>query len=142
MIVIDGKSLTPGVASSKGLLLDAPLSVWGGIDLSTGMIVDASHPQRGLSIAGHVLVMAEARGSSSSSSALVELARRGLAPSAIVLGRPDAILAIGALVAEKLYGLRIPIAVVPLADHCRFQSGEGVEIRFPDDPASTIHVVA
>lgn len=114
---IVSKLLVGGDAVGKALLLTEPLSLWGGVELSTGRIIDASHPQRGQSIAGRVVIMREARGSSSSSSALVELARRGIAPCAFVLGRPDAILAIGSLVATKLYDIAVPIAIVPVEQH-------------------------
>jgi len=73
--------------------------------------------------------MSEARGSSSSSSALVELARRGIAPRAIILGRPDAILAIGALVAEQLYGQLIPIVVLPSADTHQLKGNLTARVR-------------
>ena len=49
------------------LVLEAPLSLWGGLDPATGLIVDARHPQRGVSVTGTVLVMPAVRGSSSSS---------------------------------------------------------------------------
>lgn len=105
-------ALTPGQASGALLVLDAPLSLWGGIDIHTGTIIDHSHPQLGAIIAGRILAMPSGRGSSSSSSALVEAARLGHAPCAIVLTQADPILTIGALVAAELYGLKLPIVVV------------------------------
>lgn len=95
------------------LLLDEPLSLWGGVDPATGDIVDAHHPQRGQNIAGRVVIMPAGRGSSSSASVLAEMVRLGTAPAAVVLGEPDLILAIGAEVAWELYGVRVPIDVDP-----------------------------
>ena len=83
--------------------------MWGGVDPATGAIIDVRHPQRGTFIKGRVLVMRSARGSSSSSSVLAEMARAGCAPAAILLGEPDLILAVGAAVAEELYGVRVPV---------------------------------
>jgi predicted aconitase with swiveling domain len=91
------------------LVLQEPLSMWGGVDPATGAIVDVRHPQRGTFIKGRVLVMGSVRGSSSSSSVLAESVRVGSAPAAILLGEPDLILAVGAAVAEGLYGVRVPI---------------------------------
>jgi len=93
------------------LVLDEPLSLWGGVDPATGKIVDVHHPQRGTSIAGRVVVMPVGRGSSSSASVLAEMARLGTAPAGFVLGEPDLILAIGAEVARELYGVDVPISV-------------------------------
>ena len=95
------------------LVLDEPLSLWGGLDPATGEIIDVRHPRRGASVVGRVLVMPSARGSSSSASVLAEAARAGTAPAAIVLGEPDLILAIGAAVAEELYGVVVPVVVAP-----------------------------
>jgi predicted aconitase with swiveling domain len=108
-----GRLLAPGTGEGIALVLDEPLSLWGGLDPATGRIIDARHPQRGASASGRVLVMSAGRGSSSSASVLAEAIRTGFAPAAIVLGEPDLILAIGALVAEELYGRRLPIAVLP-----------------------------
>src|SRR5436305_1929311 len=57
--------------------------------------------------------VASPRGSSSSSSVLAEAVRAGTAPAAILLGETELILAIGAAVAEELYGRQVPILQVP-----------------------------
>jgi predicted aconitase with swiveling domain len=95
----------------RALVLDEPLSLWGGLDPATGLIVDARHPQRGELVTGRVLVMAAVRGSSSSSSVLAEAARAGTAPVAIVLGERDLILAVGSAVAAELYGVQVPVVL-------------------------------
>ncbi|MEJ1110922.1 MULTISPECIES: aconitase X swivel domain-containing protein [unclassified Kribbella] len=91
--------------------MTAPLSFWGGTD-EQGRIVDAHHPQCGTILAGRVLVMESGRGSSSASSVLAEQIRAHTAPAAIILARPDTIIALGALVAHELYGLKTPVVVV------------------------------
>ncbi|MBE1529770.1 hypothetical protein GGC65_004226 [Sphingopyxis sp. OAS728] len=106
------RTLSPGTATGPLARLSAPLSLWGGLDLDDGTICDVNHPEHGQSLSGKVLAMRAARGSSSSSSALVEAARRGVAPCAIILVRPDPILVIGSLVAADLYGIQIPIVLV------------------------------
>ncbi|MDT8343253.1 MAG: DUF126 domain-containing protein [Thermohalobaculum sp.] len=100
-----------GAARGTVLVLARPLSFWGGVDARTGKIIDASHPDRGCSVQGRVLAMPGGRGSSSSASVLAEALRRGTGPVAIVIERPDPILAVGALVAQSLYGIACPIAV-------------------------------
>lgn len=105
------RGLVPGRADGEVLVLDEPLSLWGGADPTTGTIVEPSHPQFGASLTGRVLVMPHGRGSSSASSVLAELLRLGLGPAAIVLREPDSILAIGSLVAGHLYGSVCPLVV-------------------------------
>jgi len=120
--MIAGRTLTTGTASGPVRKLDVPLSFWGGVDLRDGTIIDRTHPDCGAPIAGHVLVMPGARGSSSSSSALAELARAGIAPAAIVMLQHDPILVIGSLVADELYGVEIPIVAIDAADWDRIEN--------------------
>jgi predicted aconitase with swiveling domain len=102
---------TPGDAEGPTLVLREALSFWGGIDALTGRVIDHSHPDRGASVTGTILVMPGGRGSSSASSVLAETIRSGTGPAGIVLAGPDPILTVGALVAEALYGIRCPIVV-------------------------------
>lgn len=108
------RSLVGGETEGPALVLTRPLSFWGGIDAESGRIIDRTHPQRGASVTGTILVMPAGRGSSSSSSVLAECIRRGTSPAGIVLAEPDPILVVGALVAEALYGKRCPIVVCPI----------------------------
>ena len=123
-----GRVLAPGTASAEAIVLDQPLSLWGGLDPATGEVIEPRHPQRGASVTGRVLVMAEGRGSSSSSSVLAEAARAGVAPAAILLGTPDLILAVGAAVADELYRVQIPILVLDVTDLAQFRTGDRVTI--------------
>jgi predicted aconitase with swiveling domain len=79
-----------------------PISFWGGVSSTEGILTDPRCTRHGESIAGRVLLIRELRGLSSGSSVLLELAYRGKAPSAIVLSDADAILALGALVAREM----------------------------------------
>ena len=122
----EGRTLVAGTAEGPALVLDEPLSLWGGLDPGTGEIVDVRHPQRGENVTGRVLVMPSGRGSSSSSSVLAEAIRAGTAPTAIVLGEADPILPLGAIVARELYGKVVPIVVVT---NETIRSGEVVKVR-------------
>ncbi len=123
-----GRVLAPGTASADAIVLDEPLSLWGGLDPATGVVIEPRHPQRGASLSGRIVVMAEARGSSSSSSVLAEAARAGVAPAAILLAAPDLILAVGAAVAEELYRVQVPIVVLAAADLAQLRTGDHVTI--------------
>ena len=121
------RSYAAGTAEGAALVLAEPLSFWGGVDATTGRVIDRSHPDLGSCITGTILVMPGGRGSSSSSSVLAETVRRGTGPAGIVLASPDPILTVGALVAESLYGIRCPI-VVGTIDELR----TGVRVRIED----------
>jgi predicted aconitase with swiveling domain len=99
------------VAAGELLVLDAPLSFWGGVD-PAGRVVDVHHPQHGDVLAGRVVAMPSGRGSSSSSSVLAEQIRTGSAPAAVLIVEADAIVVLGALVAAELYDRSMPIVQV------------------------------
>jgi predicted aconitase with swiveling domain len=125
---VRGRVLAGGVAAGAALVLEEPLSLWGGLDPATGAIIDARHVQRGATVTGRVLVMPAVRGSSSSSSILAESVRAGTAPAAVLLGEPDLILAVGAAVAEELYGTRIPLLVLAPDGLAAIADGAAVSI--------------
>jgi predicted aconitase with swiveling domain len=125
---MEGRVLVEGSATGDALFLDEPLSFWGGLDPSTGEIVETGHPQRGEVVSGRILVMRSGRGSSSSSTVLAEGIRAGTAPAGIVLGEPDDIIVIGALVAAELYGIAIPIVVASPEGYGRIRNGEQISI--------------
>lgn len=129
MTRLTGRVLAPGSVTAAATVLSEPLSLWGGLDPATGELIDPHHPQRGRSLAGRVVVMPGGRGSSSSSSVLAEAVRAGHAPAGFVLAEPDLILAVGAAVAEELYGASLPIVVLEPADFARILDGARLEIR-------------
>ncbi|MFH1796012.1 MAG: DUF126 domain-containing protein [Pseudomonadota bacterium] len=111
MNAMQGEILVEGRAGQgEALVLDAPISFWGGVDPKTGRIADVRHPQHGESIAGKVLFLPGTIGSSSASAVLLELVHNGHAPAALVLHEPDAILLLGLIVAREM-GWETPVAV-------------------------------
>jgi uncharacterized protein len=121
--------LAPGATHGTVLVLTEPLSLWGGLDPSSGELIDPHHPQRGVRLAGRIVVMPAARGSSSSSSVLAEAARAGMAPAGLLLGEPDLILAVGAAVAEELYGITIPVGFLRPEDLAAIRDGQALAIE-------------
>lgn len=117
--MIAARTLHRGAARGEVLALTAALSFWGAFDPRTGIIIDIHHPQRGACISGRILMMRETRGSGTAPGGMAEAIRLGTAPSAIILIKPDINLAIGAMVAETLYGRSCPVLAVDDADYER-----------------------
>jgi uncharacterized protein len=133
---VEGIALASGRATGRPLVLDEPLSFWGGVDAATGTILDTHHPQVGASIVGRVLVLPSGRGSSSSSSVLAEAIRNAVGPAAIVLASRDPIIAVGCLVARELYGTETPIAVLDQEGYRACASAREVTVEADDDRAT------
>jgi predicted aconitase with swiveling domain len=131
--VLTGRSLHPGAGSGAVLRLAAPLSFWGGVD-PDGTVVDHHHPQHGLSVTGRVVTMPSGRGSSSSAAVLAELIRAGRAPAALLLAERDGILVVGALVAQEMYGVSLPIAELVPDQLSELPDGEIAVVAAADAP--------
>jgi len=125
---MEGRILVEGHATGPALVLDEPLSFWGGLDPATGEIVEANHPQRGSVVTGTILVMPSGRGSSSSATVLAEAIRARTAPAGIILGAPDDIIVIGVLVAAELYGVSMPVVVASPTTLGTIRNGEEVSL--------------
>jgi predicted aconitase with swiveling domain len=115
------------------LRLGAPLSFWGGVDPKTGTIIAEHHPDRGREIAGTVLVIGQPIGSSSSSSVLLELIHASRAPAAVLLGRADAILVIGCLVAREMRLAAPPMVEIDIGAFDRLELSPGAEVAVEPD---------
>ncbi len=117
--------LIDGVADGPAMVLSAPISFWGGVNPTSGLIVQAAHPERGQCIAGRVLCLPELIGSSSSSAVMLELLHAGMAPRALLLASRDAILPLGVIVAEEMGWPTIPVLECDLVG---IVNGDGVTV--------------
>jgi uncharacterized protein len=74
------------------------------------------------------VLMEESRGSGTAPGAMAEAIRRGTAPLAIILKRPDTNLAIGAMVASALYGMDCAVLAVSPKDFTRLSREAALSI--------------
>lgn len=108
-------SILSGSAEGPVVALSEALSFWGGVDPSTGRIIDARHPQHGAELAGAIVVVPTSRGSCSGSGVVLELALAGRAPAALVFSEPEDVATLGALVAVEMFGHMLPVLRLPQA---------------------------
>ena len=115
-VSLDGVQLVGGHAPPRELLYtDVGISFWGGVDPLTANVCDHTHPLFGRCVGGKILAVPNGRGSCTGSQVVLEVLLNGIAPAAIVLRQPDAILALGVIVAEELFGVSIPIVSIGAA---------------------------
>lgn len=130
-----GRVLIDGEAEGVVMRLDQPLSFWGGVDPASGVITQPRHPAHGESVAGKVLAMQRTVGSSSSSAIMLELIYCGRAPAALLIAEPDAILALGVIVAREMGYGSLPVIQCPVAS---LRADEKVRIT-PDGHIHPVH---
>jgi uncharacterized protein len=116
-MTIAARVLNAGTAAGPLFVVEEPLSFWGAFDPLTGLIVDTHHPQHGACLAGRIVIMPETRGSGSASGSIAEAIRRGTAPLALILMKPDVNLAVGSFIAAMLYGKSCPVLSVDPSDY-------------------------
>lgn len=109
----NGIIIVPGTAAGRVVAIDEPLSFWGGVDASSGVVIDVHHPAHGISLAGAVVMMPTSRGSCSGSGVLLELALSGCGPAALIFSGPEDTLTLGAIVATEMFGRCIPVIRLP-----------------------------
>lgn len=126
-IIVSGRP-NEDIECAPAVVLTEPISFWGGVSPVSGTLTDPRSRNHNRAIAGAALFISELRGSSSGSSVLLELIYRALAPSAIVLDSPDAILALGAIVGREMGWVSPPILRLPANEQRRISDGALVSI--------------
>jgi predicted aconitase with swiveling domain len=135
--ILKGRSITHGKASGEAVVSRSAFGFYGAVDPVTGIVSDKRHELYGRKIAGKVLVFPKGRGSTAGAIYMLELARCGTAPAAIINRLTEPILATGAILAEKFYGTTIPvidsldadpIALLSDGDHVTVDA-DGGEVR-------------
>ncbi len=111
------------IERAPAVMLTEPISFWGGISPADGRLTDPRSRNHNRPVAATALFVSELRGSSSGSSVLLELIYRGLAPAAIILDSPDAILALGTIVGREMGWKSPPILRLPAAEQGLISDG-------------------
>ena len=117
---LSGRAIVQGKASGQALVSPEPIGFLGGVDPETGIVIEPGHPLQGLCVAGRVLVFPTGKGSTVGSYTLYRMARAGTAPAAIVNAESEAIVAVGAILAD-----------IPMVDHVelsQIESGDWVHV--------------
>lgn len=97
---IRARTISKGIATGEVLISCDAISFYGGVEPDTGIIVEKGHNLEGKSISGKILVFPKGKGSTVGSYTLYRLKKNGVAPLAIINQECDAIVAVGAIIAE------------------------------------------
>lgn len=98
--VLYGRVIKSGHGQGPALVSPAPIGFLGGVDPDTGIVLEPGHPLQGRSVAGTVLVFPTGKGSTVGSYTILRLARSGHGPAAMVNAESEAIVAVGAIIAD------------------------------------------
>ena len=128
-IILKGRKVVGGVAEGEAFVTRHTISGWGGIDHTTGTIVETRHEKRGQSFAGKVLVFPGAKGSSGWSAQFHVARLMGTAPAAWLFNQMTTKVALGTVVshAPAMTDFDIdPLSVIRTGDWVRVDADQGI----------------
>jgi uncharacterized protein len=102
------KKVVRGQVEAEIIVYPGSFSFLGDIDLETSEIIVKDNPNKGIPIAGKILIIEESKGSSGGAVVLMTLANIGKAPAALISVKPaDFNLTEGAILAKLPYASNI-----------------------------------
>lgn len=128
LIILKGRIIKEGRARGTALVSPEPIGFLGGVDPETGLVVEKGHPLEGQSVVGRVLVFPTGKGSTVGSYTLYRLAKKGLAPAAIINAQSEPIVAVGAIISDIPMVDQVDIGQIATGDQVSIE-GEVVEVE-------------
>jgi len=119
-LVLKGRPIVEGHCTAEALVSTKPISFLGGVDPADGKIVEKKHDLCGACMKDKILCFPHGHGSTVGSYVLYSLAKKGLAPKAIINETADPVVVVGAIIAN-----------VPMIDQVhinQIRTGDMVEV--------------
>jgi len=136
-IILQGRVIKAGRAEGPALVSRAPIGFLGGVDPDTGVVLEPGHPLQGQSVAGKVLVFPTGKGSTVGSYTILRLGHGGHGPAAMINAESEAIVAVGAIIADIPMVDRIDIGLIHDGDWVVVED-DTVTVRTTDDRRPTL----
>ncbi|MDI6847295.1 MAG: DUF126 domain-containing protein [Candidatus Bathyarchaeia archaeon] len=119
-ITLKGRTIVQGCCKAEALVSTMPISFLGGVDPTNGKIIEKNHDLHGECVKDKALCFSHGHGSTVGSYMLYSLAKKNLAPKAIVNQTADPVVVVGAIIAD--------IPMVDQVDIKRIKTGDIVEV--------------
>jgi predicted aconitase with swiveling domain len=119
-ITLKGRTIVEGHCQGEALVSMKPISFLGGVDPAEGKIIEKGHDLFGKCVRGKVLCFPHGHGSTVGSYVLYSLAKKNLAPEAIINQTADPVVVVGAIIAN--------VPMITEVDIKQIQTGDFVEI--------------
>jgi predicted aconitase with swiveling domain len=118
---LKGRIISKGRAKEKALVTSQPISFYGGVDPTTGEIIEKGHELQGKSVKGKILIFPNGKGSTVGSYTLYRLKKNDVAPAGIINKVCETVVAVGAIISE--------IPCVDKIDIAKIETGDLVQIE-------------
>lgn len=101
-----GRTISPGNTTGIAIVSSEPIGFYGGVDITSGMVIEKGHPLEGKSIKDKILVFPCGKGSTVGSYVIYGLKKNNVAPKGIINKETETIVATGVI-----------LAGIPCVDH-------------------------
>jgi len=118
--MLKGRRIVEGHCRAEALVSAKPISFLGGVDPADGKIIEKGHDLCGECVKDKVLCFPHGHGSTVGSYVLYSLAKKNLAPRAIINQKADPVVVVGAIIAN--------IPMVDQIDIKQINTGDFVEV--------------
>jgi predicted aconitase with swiveling domain len=120
-VTLKGRKIVEGHCRAEALVSKKPISFLGGVDPAEGKIIEKNHDLCGECIKDKALCFPHGHGSTVGSYILYALAKRNMAPKAIINQIADPVVVVGAIIAN--------IPMVDKIDITKIESGDLLEVN-------------
>jgi predicted aconitase with swiveling domain len=117
-----GRIISKGTAQEEALVTSQPISFYGGVDPTTGEVLEKGHELQGKSVKGKILVFPTGKGSTVGSYTLYRLKKNGVAPAGIINRECETVVAVGAIISEIPCVDKIDISQIETGDLIRIEN--------------------
>ncbi len=124
-ITLKGRKISEGYCKAEALVATKPISFLGGVNPANSKIVDRNHDLCGKCIKGKILCFPHGYGSTVGSYVLYSLAKKKLAPKAIINQTADPVVVVGAIIADIPMIDEIDIKQIKTGDIVEVNASEG-----------------
>ena len=119
-LTLKGRGIVEGHCKAEALVSSKPISFLGGVDPADGKIIEKNHDLYGKRIKDKILCFPHGHGSTVGSYVMYSLAKKGLAPAAIINQTADPVVVVGAIIAN--------IPMIDQIDIKQIKTGDTVEV--------------
>ncbi len=118
---LKGRIIYKGKAEGEALVSSQPISFYGGVDPTTGVVIEKGHELQGQSVKGKMLVFPTGKGSTVGSYTLYRMKKNGTAPAGIINRECETVVAVGVIISE--------IPCVDKIEISKIKTGEKIQIE-------------
>ncbi len=97
---LKGRVIYKGKVQGEALVTSQSISFYGGVDPTTGTIIEKGHELQGQSVKGKILVFPTGKGSTVGSYTLYRMKKNGAAPSGMINKECETVVAVGVIISE------------------------------------------